>query len=48
MGFNEWGIDVNATTWFSALRGIIGGKASGGMIACNPIHEIFNIPTNRI
>ena len=30
MGYNEWGIDVNATTWFSALRGIIGGKASGG------------------
>ena len=30
MGLNQWGIDVNATTWFSALRGVLAGKASGG------------------
>ena len=30
MGLNQWGIDVNARTWFAALRGVLGGKASGG------------------
>ena len=36
MGLNKFGIDVNANTWFGALRGVIGAKASGGMTAGDP------------
>ena len=44
MGLNEFGVDVNATSWVQALRYHLGGKVSQNVNVRQPLWVIDGVP----